>query len=476
MARPDHQLWTDLTAHLRRTHPSLCRHWFDDIEPLDLCGGTLKLVVREPVQLKYLQRCCVGQFTEAAQQVTGRLLTVRFVGEADLDHAAPVPASPGRPAAVSVPAADASSNGNGLLSCDDDMPLSPDFSFANFIVSPGNRLAHAAAIAVARQPGQAYNPLFIHGGVGLGKTHLLQAICQAAMQVDPPRHLCYISCNGFMTQFTDAVQAGQMSDFRYRFRHLDLLVIDDIHDLSSREHTQEEFFHTFNCLYQAAKQIVLSSDAPPNEIPDLEERLTSRFNCGLVARIDKPTFETRVAIIKSKSELRGLHLPDDVVSYVARKIDTNIRELEGTITSIQGLAMANGAPIDLALAKEAIGERPASAVSLHPTIHEIINAVTAYFDVKLTDLLSKRRQKSIALPRQVGMWLARKYTRYSLDEIGGYFGGRDHTTVMHGVKAINRKCAACPVLAQDVARLEQLLLAHDPGHIGAPSMALSAAG
>jgi chromosomal replication initiator protein len=457
MGRPDPQLKDAILAHLRKHVPSLCRHWFDDIEPLEVTDGTLKLLVRELVQLKYLKRCCVEQFQDAAQAATGRLLAVRFIGEGELSDEHPAEGQ-----APEQPAAEATDGALRPL-FDDDMLLSPDYSFDNFIIGPGNRLAHAASIAVAGKPGKAYNPFFIHAGVGLGKTHLLQAICQTAMRDNPSMQIYYTSCDGFMTQFLEAVQAGNMASFRHRFRNVDMLVIDDIHDLSKRDRTQEEFFHTFNCLYQAGRQIVLSSDAPPNEIPDLEERLTSRFNCGLVARIDKPCYETRVEIVKCKAAIRSLIIPDDVASYIAAKIDTNIRELEGAITSLQNLSSVTGAPLDLELAKQAIGEQAAPAGSQHPTIQQIIDAITRFYDVKLTDLLSRRRQKSIALPRQVGMWLARKHTRYSLEEIGGYFGGRDHTTVMHAIKAVNVRREDDATLDHDVTRLEQqLLVNHAP--------------
>ena len=450
MGRPDPHTRDAINAHLRSNHPSMCRHWFDDIEPLEISGGTLRLLVKEPVQLKYLQRCCVEQFTEAAQSVTGRLLAVRFVGDADLVESHPAPQDD----SINPEFVNGDSTDRGLLSSDDDMLISPDYSFDNFIVGPGNRLAHAASYAVAQKPGRAYNPLFIHGGVGLGKTHLLQAICQLAIRHRPSMRIYYVSCNGFMTQFLDAVQAGLMAQFRHRFRNVDILVIDDIHDLSKRDRTQEEFFHTFNSLYQTGRQIILSSDALPNEIPDLEERLTSRFNCGLVARIEKPCYETRVAIVKNKSNLRNLDLPDDVASYIAAKIDSNIRELEGAITKIQGLALISNTPINLDLAKQAIGEPTGSSQSANPTIQEIIDAITGYYDVKLTDLLSKRRHKSIALPRQIGMWLARKHTRFSLEEIGSYFGGRDHTTVMHAIRMIDSKRERDNTLDMDVTRLE----------------------
>ncbi|MHC4947516.1 MAG: chromosomal replication initiator protein DnaA [Planctomycetota bacterium] len=450
MARPDPQLRDAVLAHLRTQHPSMCRHWFDDIEPLDITGGTLRLLVREVVQLRYLQRCCTDEFTAAAQAVTGRLLAVRFIGETDLAEEA---------SASAPPPAEAAETGDEA----EDMLLSPDYCFTNFVVGPGNQLAHAAAVAVSRKPGAAYNPLFIHGGVGLGKTHLLQAVCQAAMRANPYLRLHYISCSGFKNQFTEAVQATRMAEFRQRFRTVDLLVIDDIHDLSTRNRTQEEFFHTFNALYQANKQIVLSSDAPPNEIPDLEERLTSRFSCGLVAQIERPCYETRVNIVKSKATLRNLEISEDVASYIAAKIDTNIRELEGALSKLQGLALVHKAPIDLSLAKQAVGEQAAASPSPHPTVQQIIDTVTSFYNVKLTDLLSRRRHKSIALPRQVGMWLARKHTRYSLEEIGGYFGGRDHTTVMHAVRAIDSRRTNDSGLDQDVSRLEERVIAHARG-------------
>ena len=255
-----------------------------------------------------------------------------------------------------------------------------------------------------------------------------------------------------------------MSEFRSRFRTTDVLVIDDIHFLSKREQTQEEFFHTFNTLYQSGRQIVLSSDACPNDIPDLEERLVSRFNCGLVARVDRPCYETRVSILKSKAEIQRLELPEDVPAYVAAKVDSNIRELEGALTRVRGYAMASGQPITLELAKNALSDESNEdgVTSGQPTIQTIIDTVTRYYDIKLTDLLSKRRHKSIALPRQVCMWLARRHTRYSLEEIGGYFGGRDHTTVMHAVRQINTKREHDQTLANDVERIERGLLEQSP--------------
>jgi len=356
--------------------------------------------------------------------------------------------------------------GHGALSggfagtlAEPEMLLSPDYSFSNYIVGPDNRLAHAAAIAVAKKPGAAYNPLFVHSAVGLGKTHLLQAICQQALRDDSSRRIYFTSCDDFMTRFMEAVQNGQMSSFRHLFRSVDILLIDDIHDLADRERAQEEFFHTFNSLYQAGKQIILSSDASPHEIPHLEERLTSRFTSGLVVRIDRPCFETRIEILRSKARLRGIVVPDDVLSYIAAKIDSNIRELEGAMTRLQSLCVVLEADITMELAKQAIGEPASDGItSNNPTIQQILDTITRFFDVKLVDLLSKRRHKSIALPRQIGMWLARRHTRYSLEEIGGYFGGRDHTTVMHAIRTVDSRRQGDSGLDQDVSRLEQLLV------------------
>jgi chromosomal replication initiator protein len=317
---------------------------------------------------------------------------------------------------------------------------------------------------VALKPGRAYNPFFVHGGIGMGKTHLLQAVCQEMLRRDPTTRIVYISCSTFMDVFHEAVRAGRMMEFRHRFRNVDMLVIDDIHFLSKHEQTQEEFFHTFNALYQGGRQIVLSSDAAPSEIPDLEERLVSRFNCGLVARIDRPPYETRVEILKSKAALHGIQLPDDVPAYIAARLDSNIRELEGALTRLRGLSMANGVPITLELAKQALADgRPTDTAtgSSQPTIQQIIDAVTRYYDIKLSELMSKRRHKSVALPRQVCMWLARKHTRFSLEEIGGYFGGRDHTTVMHAVRTVGAKTQTDTALSGDVTRIEQSLERHN---------------
>jgi chromosomal replication initiator protein len=438
----DDQIWSDVLAYLRHHHADICRQWFDDLEPVSFNGGLMRIGASSPVHQGYLQKQCTDVFNEALQQVTQQLATVMFIDPEDAGH----------PQVTVTSAKDAPSDLEAIC---DDLVICPDYSFDNFVVGPENRLAHAAALAVARSPGAAYNPLFIHGGVGLGKTHLLQAVCQHMVEHRSDASILYISCERFVSLFIESVQNGQCNAFRDRFRHLDMLVIDDIHFLTSRDRTQEEFFHTFNTLYQARKQIILSSDAKPDEIPDLEDRLVSRFSWGLVAEVTAPSFETRQAIIRKKAQMRGIQLPDDVIEYVSLKGERNIRELEGAMTAVQGHAMADGnVPITVDLARKALGEVDAPQQQRALSVQQIADIVVLHYDVKLTDLQSKRRHRSITLPRQMCMYLARKHTRHSLVEIGGFFGGRDHTTVMHAVQTIEDRRRLYDHIQRDVETLE----------------------
>ncbi len=485
MMGPDRQLWSGMLAHLKQHQPTLCRQWFEEIEPLGIDAGTLRLRSRTSIHRDYLRRQCADPFNDAARTVSKHLLSVMFLGPDD-----PVPASKpmspiseikpssrngasgpksGKLEGVRDAAGGAPSNGHAghapeviapkwdltspsVRSNTDSLVINPDYSFENFVVGPTNRLAHAAAVAVAANPGRSYNPYFVHGGVGLGKTHLLQAICLRIKETNPSTRIFYTSCEGFITQFMEGVQAGEMSAFRHRFRDVDLLIIDDVHFLAKRDRTQEEFFHTFNSLFQQHRQIVLSSDAPPEDIPDLEDRLVSRFKWGLVTSVTPPCYDTRIAILKNKALMRGFELPDDVAKHVAARIDSNIRELEGAIIKLQVLASVEGRPVDMAMASQALGDAPVRG-ERRAEIHAIIATVTEFYGVKLTDLQSKRRQRSIALPRQVCMFLARRHTRHSLEEIGGYFGGRDHTTVMHAVKTVEERRETDPEFNKVVATL-----------------------
>ncbi len=466
MTRFDAKMWRDMLSYLQQKHVQICRRWFEQLQPLDLNGGLLQICASNRVQQDYLQRKCLTPFTDAAQAVTGALVAVRFVtdpSEAVANLPDPVSVEPRGPVSVSPAGV---GDEDPLLADDepgasfDQTVISPDHTFEDFITGPGNELAYAASLAVADQPGAAYNPLFIHGGVGLGKTHLLQAICQAVLDKQPGTRLCYISCETFINHFIDSVQKGQMNRFRDNYRNVDVLVIDDIHFLADRERTQEEFFHTFNTLYQRQRQIILSCDSAPVEILKLEERLVSRFQWGLVTEVSRPSYETRLAIVQSKAQLRDLTLPREVVEFIATNIQSNVRELEGAITTIQASAILQNAPIDLSLAKSALGESATDPQKVQVPLQDIIEAVTQYYGVKLSDLQSKRRHKSISLPRQVCMWLARKRTRYSLEEIGGYFGGRDHTTVMHSIRTIETRLANDSRFERETEQIMSLMNRH----------------
>lgn len=495
MTDPDREIWDGMLVHLREHHPALCRRWFSELQPVRVADGSVFVRAETDVHRDYLRRECVNAFVVAAQAASNSLLGVRFLGPGDQspEPTTPQKRAPGRdddaghgPADQSGTHANSTAGQAGSRSAETQikMPppltlrkkrdglgsteqapagaagsvfLNPDFIFENFIVGEGNRWAYAAAVAVAENPGRSYNPLFIHGDVGLGKTHLLQAICLRIKQDRPEAVLHYVSCDEFINEFMQSVQNNQMGDFRHRFRDVDVLVIDDIHFLTSRERSQEEFFHTFNSLHQMQKQIIISSDAPPQQIPNLERRLTSRFQSGLIAQVDKPTFETRVAILMTKARLRGIDLGSGVAEFVASRFETNIRELEGAITQLQVYASVEGGGIDLPLANKAFGAEPQASRPM-PSIDEIIQTVCAYYDVKRIDLLGKRRHQSISLPRQVCMFLARAHTRLSLEEIGAQFGGRDHTTVMHAVKTVKSKQSADTAFADNLTTLESDLL------------------
>ena len=333
-----------------------------------------------------------------------------------------------------------------------ELALNPKYTFDNFVVGPCNRFAHAAAAGAAEAPGKTYNPFFLHGSVGLGKTHLLQSMCGSILARNPAARILYLSCESFVNHFIDALEKSDLQRFRDKYRNVDVLVVDDIHLLANKERTQEEFFHTFNTLYQAGKQIVLSSDSPPKDIPTLQERLVSRFKWGLVVEIEPPCYETRMAILKRKSRDRGREFPDDVARLMAERIESNIRELEGAVTRVLAHCNLVNAPVTVETAREALRDVFAARRG-EPTMEEIIACVSQRFAVRASEMQGKKRTNAIAFPRQVAMFLARRLTNHSLEDIGGYFGGRDHSTVVHAIAKIEQLSKSDPQCGDMVADL-----------------------
>jgi chromosomal replication initiator protein len=335
--------------------------------------------------------------------------------------------------------------------------LNPGYTFETFIVGPSNRLPHAASMAVADKPAQAFNPLFIYGGVGLGKTHLMHAIGHRAIGLRPETQVLYVSSEKFTNDLIKSIMAQRTDQFRERYRSADILMIDDIQFIAGKEATQEEFFHTFNELYQSGRQIIVSSDKPPKAIPTLEDRLRSRFEGGLIADVQAPDFETRTAILSRKGQSLGVHVSSDVLEYVARKVQSNIRELEGALNKIIALAQLYGQPIRMEIAIQALNDADMEARRAQITPDRVIGAVTKHFGVSLTELRGRGRSKEIVLPRQVAMFILREETGTSLVEIGALLGGRDHSTVMHGIEKIEKSLDNDTALRQHVSALRETL-------------------
>ena len=315
------------------------------------------------------------------------------------------------------------------------LKLNPRYTFENFVVGNSNRFAHAASIAVANSPGKTYNPLFIYGGVGLGKTHLLQAIAHRIKENNPQAKILYISSEAFLNEFIRAIKNESMERFRNKFRALNALLIDDIHFLGGKDGIQEEFFHTFNTLYDNHCQIVLSSDRAPRELPRMEERLISRFTWGLVVDIQPPDFETRLAILKKKIEKEPVKVDEEVIKFIAEKITSNIRELEGALIRVLAYSLIEEKTVDLNLAKEVLKDVLKEAKSII-TPQKIKQIVANFFNITVEDLKSSKRSKNILLPRQIAIYLIRKLTDFSLPEIGNIFGKKDHTTILHSINKI----------------------------------------
>jgi len=330
------------------------------------------------------------------------------------------------------------------------------YTFDNFVIGASNQFAHAASMAVANQPGDHYNPLFIYGGVGLGKTHLINAIGHRAVSKFPASKVFYLSSESFMNELISSLRRDQMDEFKKKFRNIDVLILDDVQFIAGKERTQEEFFHTFNSLYESRRQIVITSDKFPKEIPGLEDRLRNRFEWGLIADIQPPDMETRVAILQKKAEAEKVILPHDVAIFIASNIDSNVRELEGSLTRLGAFSSLTRSTITIELAKEVLRNTLRGA-QREITIEGIQKTICDYYNIKVGDLKAKRRTKNIAIPRQVAMYLCRKYTETSFPAIGDKFGGRDHSTVIHASKTIERKIKEDPYMLTTIEKLERNL-------------------
>ncbi|MCG0277071.1 MAG: chromosomal replication initiator protein DnaA [Thermanaeromonas sp.] len=418
--------------------PRTVEVWFRQARPLALKQYTFILAVPNEFARDYIQSRFSPLLQATLERVFQRYVNVQLIalppGEEEGSFSLGVPVVP---------------------ESEELCYLNPKYTFDTFVVGNSNRFAHAACLAVAQAPAKAYNPLFIYGGVGLGKTHLMQAIGHYVRQHMPHYRVMYVSSEKFTNELINAIHDNDTVSFRNKYRNIDVLLIDDIQFLAGKERTQEEFFHTFNALYEASKQIIISSDRPPKEIPTLEERLRSRFEWGLITDIQPPDLETRVAILRKKASLENIHLPDDIMLFIAQKIDSNIRELEGAFIRVAAYAAFTEQELTVETVEKILKEALNLAKPKPITVHLIQEKVAAYFNLKVEDFKSKRRTRDLAYPRQIAMYLARELTDTSLPKIGEAFGGRDHTTVLHAWEKIGQELQKDPDLQQTIEHLIQ---------------------
>lgn len=441
------QLWNETLKKIegKISKPSFDT-WLKSTEAIDLNDQIITIAAPNEFARDWLENSYSKLISDTLFELTGTEMEPKFV----IPETRKEEKQPNKPV----------KKGTDLKNGQDDSPksmLNSKYTFDTFVIGSGNRFAHAASLAVAEAPAKAYNPLFIYGGVGLGKTHLMHAIGHYVLEHNPSAKVVYLSSEKFTNEFINSIRDNKAINFRNKYRNVDVLLIDDIQFLAGKEQTQEEFFHTFNTLHEENKQIVISSDRPPKEIPTLEDRLRSRFEWGLITDITPPDLETRIAILRKKAKAEGLDIPNEVMLYIANQIDTNIRELEGALIRVVAYSSLINQDIDASLAAEALKDIIPGSKPKVITIAGIQEAVGEKFNVKLEDFKSKKRTKSIAFPRQIAMYLARELTDFSLPKIGEEFGGRDHTTVIHAHEKISNMLDKDQQLQKEVQEIKERL-------------------
>ena len=404
--------------------------WIKSCEPISMSSDTIRISVPNAFTQEILEKRYKDLVANSIRVICSKLYNIEFLIASEIQNTEEEKSEKQSNKKIK-------ENTKVIVRDEMNTNLNPKYTFDSFVIGNSNRFAHAASLAVAESPAKAYNPLFIYGGVGLGKTHLMHAIGHYVLQNNPSAKVVYVSSEKFTNELINAIKDDKNEEFRTKYRNVDVLLIDDIQFIAGKERTQEEFFHTFNALHDANKQIILSSDRPPKEIPTLEDRLRSRFEWGLIADIQVPDFETRMAILKKKADVEKLNVANEVMVYIATKIKSNIRELEGALIRIVAYSSLTNREITVDLASEALKDIISKKQGKHITIEIIQDVVANYFNLRVEDLKSQRRTRNVSYPRQIAMYLSRKLTDMSLPKIGEEFGGRDHTTVIHAYEKIS---------------------------------------
>jgi chromosomal replication initiator protein len=454
------QVWRAALGELQVSlSPANFETWLRDTQLVDVDDQRFRIAVPNGFAKDWLETRYRSLISQTLARIVGYSVQVEFTvqgtnGVAPADDATGAAPAPTFPLPPSVRVESTRVGGEGGTT-----NINARYTFANFIVGSANRLAHAASLSVAERPGHAYNPLFLYGGVGLGKTHLMHAIGNQVIAKFPRKRVVYATSEKFTNEFITSIQQGKIDEFRARYRRIDLLLIDDIQFIADKERTQEEFFHTFNAIHEDGKQIVLSSDRPPKAILTLEERLRSRFEWGLIADLTAPDLETRIAILRAKAEEGAVPITSDVIEFIARKVVSNIRELEGALNRIVAYASMGAMPISIELAQAVLSNVLYNPKKRQVTPERIAKAVADYYGVQMDALKGQKRDKAIVTPRQVAMFLMREETDVSLLRIGAELGGRDHSTVLHACGKITRESAVNDELRREIAAVRELIYA-----------------